>query len=386
MLAITNARLYPITQAPIEKGILLIQDGKVVGIGANLEIPVGAQVFDVQGAVVMPGFVDAHTHVGLWGEAEGPSSYDGNEGSAAITPQVRGIDAINPAHHSFADARQAGITTLQTGPGSGNPIGGELLVVKTAGRIADKMVVRAPSGLKAALGENPKRFHGQAQKRMPSTRMGTAALIRENLIKAREYVRKQEAAKDHPEKMPESNLALESIAKVLRGEIPMRIHAHRADDIVTAVRIAKEFNIRISIEHCTEGHLITDFLSAHDFPACVGPTLSHRSKVETANLTFETVGTLQKAGVKVAIISDHPFVPIPFYNILGALAVRHGASEEETLRSMTITPAEILGVADRVGSLEVGKDADFVIWSGHPFKTRSRVLATYIEGQPVYEA
>lgn len=386
MLALTNARIYPITQAPIEHGTLLVQNGKIVAVGENLEIPAGAQVIDVQGSVIMPGFVDAHTHIGLWGEAEGPSSYDGNEGTAAVTPQVRGIDAVNPAHHSFADARQIGITTVQTGPGSGNPIGGELLVVKTAGRVIDEMVVKAPSGLKSALGENPKRFHGQMQHRMPSTRMGTAALIRENLLKAREYLRKQEAAQDNPAKMPEENLALESIAKVLKGEIPLRVHAHRADDIVTAVRLAKEFNIKISIEHCTEGHLIADFLAKQGFPACVGPTLGHRSKVETANLTFETPAILTKAGVKVAIISDHPFVPIPFYNVCGALAVRNGMAEEEALKAMTINPAEILGVADRVGSLEPGKDADFVIWSGHPFKTRSRVLATYINGKAVYEA
>ncbi|MPM59861.1 Imidazolonepropionase [bioreactor metagenome] len=334
---------------------------------------------DCQGQVLLPGWVDAHTHVGLWGEAEGRASYDGNESSGPITAQVRGLDAVNPAHHSFADARSIGTTTVQTGPGSGNILGGELLTIKTAGTIIDHMVLRAPSGLKSALGENPKRFHGEMMKRMPSTRMGSAAMLREWLIKGQEYRKKMEQGKADPD------LGLLNVVKVLNKEIPLRVHAHRADDIVTAIRIAKEFDLCISLEHCTEGHLIADYLAEAGFPACVGPTLGHRSKVETQNLSFDTPFALYKAGVKFALITDHPFVPIPFYNIVGALATAHGLPEEAALRAMTLSPAEILGVDHRVGSLEVGKDADFVIWSGHPFKTRSRVLRTYINGQVVYQ-
>lgn len=379
MLAFIHATIYPISSAKIENATLLVQDGKILQIGQQISIPADAEVVDCQGQVLLPGWVDAHTHVGLWGEAEGRASYDGNESSGPITAQVRGLDAVNPAHHSFADARSIGTTTVQTGPGSGNILGGELLTIKTAGTIIDHMVLRAPSGLKSALGENPKRFHGEMMKRMPSTRMGSAAMLREWLIKGQEYRKKMEQGKADPD------LGLLNVVKVLNKEIPLRVHAHRADDIVTAIRIAKEFDLCISLEHCTEGHLIADYLAEAGFPACVGPTLGHRSKVETQNLSFDTPFALYKAGLKFALITDHPFVPIPFYNIVGALATAHGLPEEAALRAMTLSPAEILGVDHRVGSLEVGKDADFVIWSGHPFKTRSRVLRTYINGQVVYQ-
>lgn len=380
MLALINANIIPVDQKPIEGGAMLIRQSQIAAIGRNIAVPSEATIIDLQGKYILPGWVDAHTHVGNWGEAEGRSAYDGNEGSAAMTPQVRGIDGINPAHHSFADARAIGTTTVQTGPGSGNPIGGEWLAVKTAGKVIDKMVLRAPSGLKSALGENVKGFHGRVMNRMPATRMGAAALIREAFYKAREYMKKRAAGK------AEIDLGMESYCKVLNGEMPLRVHAHRADDIVTACRIAKEFGIQISIEHCTEGHLIAEFLAEQGFPACLGPTLGHRSKLETANLTFDTPRVLHQAGVKFALITDHPFVPIPFYNVVGALAVRAGLPEEAALRAMTLSPAEIIGVDKRVGSLTEGKDADFVIWSDHPFRARARVLETFIDGQRVYRS
>ena len=379
MLAFINAKILPIDQKPIPFGTMLICQGQIAAIGDHIAVPSDARVIDLQGKYVLPGWVDAHTHVGNWGEAEGSSAYDGNEGTAALTPQVRGIDAINPAHHSFADARAIGTTTVQTGPGSGNPIGGEQLVTKTAGKIIDHMVLRAPSGLKSALGENPKRFHGSVMHRMPNSRMGSAALIRDCFYRAREYMKKRAAG------VVDLDLGMESYCKVLRQEIPLRVHAHRADDIVTACRIAKEFDIKISLEHCTEGHLVAEFLAEQGFPACVGPTLSHRSKLETINTTFSTPKILIEAGVKVALITDHPFVPIPYYNVVGALAVRAGLTEDAALRAMTLSPAEIIGVSDRVGSLTAGKDADFVVWSGHPFKAKSQVLETYIDGMQVYK-
>ena len=380
MLALVNATIIPVDQKPIVGGAMLIRQSQIAAVGQNIAVPSEATILDLQGCFILPGWVDAHTHVGNWGEAEGRSAYDGNEGAAALTPQVRGIDAINPAHHSFADARAIGTTTLQTGPGSGNPIGGEQVVMKTAGKIIDSMVLRAPSGLKSALGENVKGFHGRVMNRMPATRMGAAALIRESFFKARDYMRRRAEGK------AEFDLGMESYVKVLNGEIPLRVHAHRADDIVTACRIAKEFGIQISLEHCTDGHLIADYLAEQGFPACVGPTLGHRSKLETANLTFDTPRILHEAGVKFALITDHPFVPIPFYNVVGALVARAGLSTEATLRAMTLSPAEILGVDKRVGSLTEGKDADFVIWSDHPFKAKARVLQTFIDGQRVYRS
>lgn len=372
MLAITGAKLYPIAQPPLEGATLLIDGGKILAVG-QVEIPAHAEVMDARGKHLLPGLIDPHTHVGLWGEGDGPAAYDGNEWTAATSGQVRALDAINPFHISFDDCRASGITTVQTLPGSGNPIGGEMVVIKTRGRTADEMVLRRPSGLKGALGENPKRLHGQNNKRIPATRMGVAAVIREYLLKAQDY---------NPDKG--RDLGLELAGRVLRREIPLRLHAHRADDIVTAIRIAKEFEISLSIEHCTEGWMVADFIAEAGFPVTLGPTLTGRFKSELANMTFKTAGILEKAGVHLSLTTDHPFVPVTHHRVSGALSVREGMSEAGALRAMTLNPAEMLGVASRVGSLEAGKDADFVLWSDHPFKARARVLATYIEGKAVF--
>ncbi|HEY3367259.1 MAG TPA: amidohydrolase [Symbiobacteriaceae bacterium] len=372
MIAITGAKLYPINQPPMDGATLLVDQGKIAGIG-RVDIPNGTTIIDARGLYLLPGFVDPHTHVGLWGEGDGPAAYDGNEWPVNNSGQVRAIDAINPAHISFADARLAGVTTVQTLPGSGNPIGGEMVVIKTRGRTADDMVLRRPSGLKGALGENPKRLHGQNNKRMPATRMGAAAVIRQHLIKAQEY----DPAKGR-------DLGLELARLVLKKEVPLRLHAHRADDIVTAIRIAREFGVDLSIEHCTEGYLIADVVAEAGYPVNVGPTLGGRSKLETANLTFKAAGILAKAGAHVSLMTDHPFVPIAHHRLIGALSVREGMREEDALKAMTLNPAITLGVQRRVGSLEVGKDADFVLWSAHPFTTRAQVQATYIDGVAVY--
>jgi len=372
LLAITGARVYPVSGPAMEGATVLVQNSKIAAVG-RVDVPSAAEVIDGRGQYLLPGFVDPHTHVGLWGEGDGAAAYDGNEWTQATTPSVRALDAINPFHISFADSRAAGVTTVQTLPGSGNPIGGEMVVVKTRGRTADEMVLRRPSGLKGAFGENPKRLHGQNNKRMPATRMGVAAIIRQFLIKAQEY---------NPEKG--RDLGLELAQQVLRREIPLRLHAHRADDIVTAVRLAREFDVDLSIEHCTEGYMIADFLAEAGYPVNLGPTLGGRSKLETANLTFKAAGILEKAGCQVSLITDHPFVPMTHHRLIGALSVREGMTEAGALRATTLNPALTLGVADRVGSLEVGKDADLVLWSDHPFKTRARVVATYIEGRRVY--
>jgi imidazolonepropionase-like amidohydrolase len=374
MLAITNAKVYTIT-GPVQDGAtVLVDGGKIVAVG-RVEIPADATVLNAAGQHLLPGFIDPHTHVGLWGEGAGSAAYDGNEWTQVTTPQVRALDAINPRHISFDDCRAAGVTTVQTLPGSGNPIGGEMITIKTVGRTADEMVLRHPSGLKGAFGENPKRLHGQNNKRMPATRMGVAAVIRQFLIKAGEY---------SPEKGGR-DLGLELAGKVLRREIPIRLHAHRADDIVTAIRIAREFDIDLSIEHCTEGYMIADFLAEAGYPVNIGPTLGGRTKSETANLTFRAAGILEKAGCHVSLITDHPFVPMAHHRLIGALSVREGMTEAGALKAMTINPATTLGVADRVGSIEAGKDADLVLWSDHPFRTQAKVVSTYVDGVCVYE-
>ncbi|HWI52841.1 MAG TPA: amidohydrolase [Symbiobacteriaceae bacterium] len=375
MLAITNAKVYTITGPVLDGATVLVDGGKIVAVG-RVDVPAGAEVLNVAGQYLLPGFVDPHTHVGLWGEGGGPAEYDGNEWTSAVTPQVRALDAINPRHISFDDCRAAGVTTVQTLPGSGNPIGGEMITIKTRGRTADEMVLRHPSGLKGAFGENPKRLHGQNNKRMPATRMGVAAVIRQFLIKASEY---------NPDKNGR-DLGLELAGKVLRREMPLRLHAHRADDIVTAIRIAREFDVDLSIEHCTEGYMIADFLADAGYPVNIGPTLGGRTKSETANLTFRAAGILEKAGCHVSLITDAPFVPMAHHRLIGAISAREGMTEAGALKAMTINPAITLGVADRVGSIEAGKDADFVLWSDHPFKTRAQVEATYIEGRCVYQA
>lgn len=383
MLAVKNAKIYPVTSAPIENGTLLIDGGRIVAVGKDVQAPAGAEVIDATGKLVLPGFVDAHAHVGLWGEWYGQSGQDGNEGSAAMTAEVRAIDAIYPDHTSFQDARAGGVTTAQTTPGSGNAIGGEMLVLKTRGKIVDEMIIRNPSGMKAALGENPKRFHGQMQHRAPATRMGTAAIIRQAFYKAKDYQRKLELGKADPTKMPDTDLGMLNLIKVLNHEMPLRIHAHRADDIVTAVRLAEEFGIDYSIEHCTDGAVIADFLGSRKAKVNLGPTLGTRSKIETRALSFANAAILQKAGCHVSIITDHPFVAIQYLVACAAMACAEGLPEEEALKAITINPATTIGVASRVGSLEPGKDGDFVIWSDHPFKVRAKAERLFIEGKQI---
>lgn len=290
MIAIKGAKIIPVRGAEIDNGTILIEGGKIEEIGQNINIPSGAQVIDATGLVVTPGLIEAHGHLGIMEEGVGWAGNDTNEMTDPITPFVRALDGINPFEKGFEDARAGGITTVHTMPGSANVIGGLTVVHKTAGTIIDDMVVREPAGLKIAFGENPKRVYGQGKSKMPSTRMGIAALLRENLLKASEYLKKVQLAESTGDesKMPERNLALEAIARVFKGEIPLRAHAHRAEDIVTAIRIAEEFNLEITIEHCTEGHKIADFLATKKVSCAVGPTMSNRSKVELVDKGFHT--------------------------------------------------------------------------------------------------
>jgi imidazolonepropionase-like amidohydrolase len=360
-------------------GGILIEGTKIAAMGEQLEVPPDAEVIDAAGCLVLPGFIDAHCHVGIGEEIYRLEGDDLNETSDPLTPELRAIDGINPEDEGFRDARLGGVTAVFSTPGSGNVIGGTGVVLKTAGKVVDKMVLRDPAGLKVAFGENPKFVYGE-QKKMPVTRMAVASLLRQALVDAQTYQEKLALGKNDPDKKPERDLGLETLDLVLKGKIPLRAHAHRTDDIMTAIRIAREFKVDLVIEHCTEGHKIAEELSEYGYPAVVGPSLINRAKVELKDKTFKTPGILAKAGVKVAIMTDHSVTPIEKLPLCAALAVREGMSEEDALRAITINAAEILGVADRIGSLEVGKDADLVIWSDHPFSLTARPVHVLIDG------
>ncbi len=384
MIAIVNGMINTVTKGIIEKGTILIENDKIVAVGEAVEIPEGTEVIDAEGRFVFPGFLDAHTHLGIYEEGLQFEGNDTNELTDPVTAQLRALDAINPEDVGFKDAIQGGVTTVWTAPGSGNVLGGEGVGIKVYGKTVEQMVIKNPAGLKGAFGENPKRVYSGKSK-MPSTRMGTAAIMRESFVKGLNYLKKVEKGKEDPEKMPERDLKLETIAKVLNKEMPLRAHAHRADDIMTAIRIAEEFDIDIAIEHCTEGHKIVDELVKRSIPAVVGPSVTTRAKVELKDRSMATPGILAKAGVKVAICTDHPVYPIHYINVAAGLAIKEGMTEEDALKALTINPAEIIGVAERVGSIEAGKDADIVIWDGSPFEVRSNVCTTIINGKVVYD-
>lgn len=382
MLAITNGKIITMADKIIKNGDIIIKDGKIKNIGENLNLSEMENIIDASNKIVLPGFVDAHTHIGIGEEDIGWAGRDFDENTDPVTPHLRALDAINPQDTGFDDARMGGITTAMVTPGSSNIFGGICTVIKTQGNILEDMILKEEAGLKAALGENPKRDYGVKQNKAPKTRMGIAAIMREEFYKAIDYRnKKNQSIKDG--NYFSKNMKYEEILKVLDKKIPLKIHAHRADDIITAIRIKKEFNINITIEHGTEGHLIVDEIVENDIPVLVGPTLGERSKNELKNKTFTTPGILSKAGVKVGIISDHGVVPTQYLPLYAGLAIREGMSEIEALKSITINPAQILGIDDRVGSLEEGKDADIVIYSGSPFDTRSKIDTVLINGNSV---
>lgn len=385
MLAITNGRVLTMAGPDVEKGTVLIENGKITQVGSHIALPPDAQVIDASGKWVMPGFIDAHCHVGILEETYRIEGNDLNEMTDPVTPHLRAIDGINPEDRGFCDALEGGVTTVVTGPGSGNVIGGQNLAMKTAGTVVDNMVIKNPVGLKVAFGENPKRVYGSGQK-SPMTRMATAALLREQLVKARNYMKELEIGARDPEKMPDRDLKMEALALVLSREIPLRAHAHRADDIMTAVRIAEEFNVKLVIEHCTEGFKIAGQLAAKGIPAIVGPTLTNRSKVELQYRTHENAAILHRAGVKIAIMTDHPVIPINYLSLTAGLAVKAGLDEREALKAITVNAAEIIGLADRIGSIEPGKDGDVIILDGHPLELKTRVENVIIGGIQVYSA
>ena len=382
MILIKNGKVLTMAGEVYEQGDVLIDGDKIKAVGENLDAPEGAQIIDARGMWVMPGIIDAHSHIGMWEDGIGFEGADGNEATDPVTPHLRAIEGIKPDDNCFKEAREHGITTVVTGPGSANVIGGQFAAIKTYGRRIDDMIVKEPLALKVAFGENPKRVYN-GKGRAPSTRMATAAILRENLVKAQEYKKKLERGKKDPDKMPERDLKMEILVKVLNREIPIKAHAHRADDILTALRIAKEFNLDITIDHCTEGHKIVDFLLEENAKVIVGPLLSDRSKVELRNMTFKAPGILSKAGVKVAMATDHPVIPQQYLPVCAAIAVKEGMDEMEALKSITINAAEITGIADRVGSLEPGKDADVVVYDGHPLDIRTTTVWVFINGHAV---
>lgn len=385
MLLLKNGMVMPM-EGPAFTGDVLVQDGKIIELREAVSAR-GAEEMDCTGRVLLPGFVDAHCHIGMWEDGIGEEGADGNENSDPITPEMRAIDGINPFDPCFREAREAGVTTVLTGPGSANVIGGLFVALKTTGRSVEDMILRYPAAMKVALGENPKRVYAE-QKESPYTRMAIAALFRKAMVEAQEYARKLEQGEEDAEKRPERDLALEALLPVLRGELPLKVHAHRADDILTALRLAREFNLKITIDHCTEGHLILDLL-AEQLPALgagviLGPLLSERPKVEMKNLDFSAPAKLHAAGIPFALMTDHPVIPEQFLPVCAALCVRAGLPEQVALESITIQAAKIAGVADRVGSLRAGKDADIAIFDGHPLDFRSHCICTLIDGEVVY--
>jgi imidazolonepropionase-like amidohydrolase len=378
-LAITGGRVIPIEGQAFEDGVVLVADGAIQALGKDVRVPDGADRFDAAGKVVLPGLVDAHTHLGVHEEAEGWAGHDTNEATTPVTPHVRALDAINPADLGFQDAVAGGVLTVNVNPGSGNPIGGQTVAVRCAGRTVDEMVLRAPSGMKSALGENPKRVYGD-RKEFPSTRLGIAAVIRDALVKAANYQAKR--ARGDGE-FVERDLGWEALGMVLRREIPWRQHCHRADDIATAIRMADEFGYRLVIDHGTEAALLADRIAERGVPVLIGPLLTSRSKVEVRNRSIANPGRLAAAGVEIGIITDHPVVPVDLLQVQAALAVKEGLDAAAALRAVTMTPARVIGVDDRVGSLAPGKAATLCVWSGDPLDVRSRVEAAWIDGHRV---
>jgi len=367
----------------IEKGeVVISRRGRIESVG-KVSKGFKGETIECPDSVVVPGMIDAHTHLGLFGDGTGPAGQDGNEAVDPITPHVRAIDAIDPLSGDLRDAILAGITTVFSVPGSANLIGGQGMVLRTHGSVViEERTLKAPAGLKAALGENPKRVYaGKGQ--MPSTRLGNAAVMRQAFVAAQNYANKLKKGKRKKSDAPDRDLKNEGILLALNREIPLRGHSHSAHDILTFVRIAEEFGLDLVVDHCTEGHLIAEYLAERNIPAAVGPLAWTRSKVELRRRTAETPGLLAAAGVKVAIITDAPVCPIQMLPLCVGMAIKAGLSWEDGLRSVTINAAEVCGVADRVGSLEPGKDADLVVLDGDPFEVQTKVQQVWIEGKPV---
>lgn len=382
MLLIKNGYIKTMAGADIENGAILIDDnGKIVAVGADLTAPEGATVIDAEGRLVTPGCVEAHCHIGLENEAVGWEGHDYNETVDPLTPHMRAIDSIYPQDEAFGNAIRNGVTAACTGPGSANVVGGTFAAIKLVGNRVDNMIIKHPVAMKCAFGENPKRCYGQSGKKAPMTRMGTAALLRELLFKTRRYLQDKENGKT-----PGFDMKLEAMIPVIKGELPLKAHAHRADDILTAIRIAKEFDVKLTLDHCTDGAVIADELAKEGYPAFVGPSLGKKSKIELDHKSFTTPAALHEAGVPISIITDAPVIPLQHLPMCAGLAASAGLPYEEAWRAITVNPATLTGIGDRVGSLEVGKDGDVVIWTADPITTVGAAAhTTVVDGKVVYQ-
>ncbi len=381
MLLIKNARIFTMEDSIIDRGYILVEDGKIKEVGqGDFKEPEGLELIDASGKNIYPGFIDAHSHIGLSEDGIGAIGRDHNERTDPISPNMNVVDGINPRDRTLREAYEAGVTCAMACPGSANPMGGMTAVIKLYGDRIDDMLVKSPAAMKIAFGENPKRVYN-AQSRTPRTRMATAAVLREAFFKAERYLDLKEAGKN-----PDYDPKLEAISAVLRKDIAIKAHAHRADDIFTAIRIAKEFDLDLTIDHCTDGIAIKDELAREGYPCIIGPSLGHRSKPEVKNKTYRTPGVLNKAGVKIAITTDSPVIPLKHLSLCAGQAVRQGLDEMEALKAITINPAEIMGLDSRIGSIKEGKDADLVIIEGNPLRDLNYRLAyTIIDGKIVYK-
>jgi len=385
MLLIKNGIIHTITGEVIKNGSILI-DGKIIKkVGKNIEQNDDMKVIDAKGKIVTPGFIDSHSHLGLWESSIGFEGADGNEAKDPITPHMRAIDAINPMDITFEEARNAGITSTATGPGSANIIGGTFIAIKTAkAKRVEDLIIKDPIAMKCAFGENPKNCYNN-QNKMPTTRMAISALFRETLSKAKMYMEKLEQAEGDKSKEPQFDAKLHALIPVLKKEIPIKAHAHRADDIFTAIRIAKEFDLKMTIDHTTEGHLIANELLEEGYPCIVGPSFGHRSKFELKEKSFETPKVLSEAGLDIAITTDSPVVPLDKLPLMAGLAFKEGMDKDAALKAITINPAKILEIDDMYGSIEVNKIADLVVLDKHPFEVDAKVSHVIVSGEVVVE-
>lgn len=382
-MIITNAKVLTMeeTREVYEEVDVRITDGKISEIGPALKPENQEKILDAKGQILMPGFIDAHCHLGMWEDALGFEGNDGNEDTDPITPEMRGIDAINPMDRNFSEAVKGGVLTVCTGPGSANAMGGTFAIIKTHGQRIDDMILRAPAAMKIAFGENPKRIYGKKNK-APATRMATMALLRSTLLEAKEYyeAKKSEDVSKHPK----VNLKMEELIPVFEKKIPLKAHAHRADDIFSAIRLAKEFDLLLTLDHVTEGHLIAEDLKKENISCIVGPSFGERSKVELKNKSFTTPGILAKAGLTVAIMTDAPVIPIEHLNMTASYSVKEGMDHYDALRALTICPAKILNIEEELGSIKVGKRATLVLWDQDPLTIAASVSYSILDGEIIY--
>lgn len=382
-----NAYIYTAEKAAIPDGYITVENGKIAKVGAMKNFVPGDSepITDLRGKRIYPGFIDAHTHLGMWDDGLGFEGDDGNEDGQTAAASLRAIDAINSFDRCFTEAHQAGVTAVVTGPGSANPIGGSMAAIKTKVGRVDRLILKSPVSMKMALGENPKTTHHNRDE-SPMTRMATAKIIREALIKARRYAEDIERASESEDyDLPDFDAECEALLPVIRGELPVHIHAHRRDDIFTGIRLAEEFHLRYVLVHATEGYMVADELAECGVDIFSGPFLSDRSKPELANLTPKSPGILSAAGIRTAIVTDHPVIPIQYLPLCAGLAVREGMDYDSALRAITIYPAAILGLDNRIGSIKPGKDADFSIFDGDPLTLEAKPVAVFIDGKPVYD-